>query len=270
MRVLIFWDIYGRIGRNALLKELPALKETYQPTFIIANVDNISSGRWAIEKHVLELERAWVDVMTSGDHIFDNIEKITDYLNKTDSKLIRAANYYENEQFKIPGKGYKILEKNGQKLLLIHFLSNNGMRDAVYNPFLKLGEILSEQTQSVDATIVDFHKEFTSEIYGMAMSFDGQLSFCYGTHTHVQSNDEFIFDAWTGVMNDVGMSGSLYSVIGADLRSVKGRFFTGINKGKIEQSLDPRYVVHGVVVDIEDGKCVHIEKLRLRGRLVNY
>lgn len=208
--------------------------------------------------------------MTSGDHIFDNMEKISAYLNKSDSKLIRAANYYENEKFSIPGKWYKIIEKDGQKLLLIHFLSNNGMRDSVYNPFLKLEEILASQNEKVDAIVVDFHKEFTSEIYGMAMSFDSQVSFCYGTHTHVQSNDEFIFDGWTGVMNDVGMSGSLYSVIGADLRSVQSRFFTGINKGKIEQSLDPRYVVHGVVVDIENGKCVNIEKIRIRSRLVSY
>ena len=75
MKILIFWDIFWRIWRWALKKELPKLKEKYNPDFIIANVDNASSGRWIIEKHALNLEGMWIDVMTWGDHIFDNFDK---------------------------------------------------------------------------------------------------------------------------------------------------------------------------------------------------
>lgn len=268
MKVLIFWDIYWRVWRNALIKELPKLKEKYLPDFVIVNVDNISSWRWPIEKHVLELERCWVDLMTSGDHLFDNIEKITNYLNKDTSKLIRASNYYENNDFIIPWKWYKIIEKNWKTLLVIHLLSGSSMRDNVYNPFLKLQEILDEfKDINFDWIIVDFHKEYSSEIYWMAMSFDTQISFCYWTHTHIQSNDELILEWWTWIINDVWMSGSLYSVIWADLDSVKQRFFTWINKWKIEQSLDTRYVVNWVFVEIIDKKCVQIEKIRIRSRL---
>ncbi len=268
MKILIFWDIYWRIGRNAFLRELPHLQNKYQPDFVIVNVDNISSGRWPIEKHIFELENAWVDVMTAWDHIFDNLERVKNYLQKPDSKLLRAANYYEAPEFFIPWVWEKICEKNGKKMLLIHLLSSTSMRDQVYNPFLKLQEILKKyDTQTFDWIIVDFHKEYTSEIYGMALWFDGKISFAYGTHTHIQSNDELILDGGTGVMNDVGMSGSLHSVIWADLLSVKQRFFSGINKGKIEQSLDARYVVNGVYVEIEENKTTFIEKIRIRGKL---
>lgn len=268
MKILIFWDIYWRIWRNAFLHELPNLKQKYNPDFIIANVDNISSWRGPIEKHIIELEKAWVDLMTSWDHVFDNMEKITDYLNKSNSKLIRACNYYETSDFVIPWKGYKIIEKAWKKLLVIHLLSSNWMRDLVYNPFLKLEEILKNpELINVNWIIVDFHKEFTSEMYWMAMSFDWKISFWYWTHTHIQSNDEMIFDNWTWVINDVWMSWSLYSVIWATLSSVKSRFFNWINKWKIEQSLDHRYVVNWVFVEIEDKKCVNIEKIRIRWKL---
>ena len=110
MKILIFWDVYWRIWRSALKNELAKLKEKYNPDFVIANVENATSWRWAIEKHVVELESLWIDVMTSWDHVFDNIEKIKDYLNKTDSKLIRAANFYENWIYTVPWKWYKIVD----------------------------------------------------------------------------------------------------------------------------------------------------------------
>jgi len=262
MKLLIFWDIYWRVWRNAFLKELPSLKEIYKPDFIIVNVDNISSWRWPIEKHILELERSWVDVMTSWDHFFDNLEEIEDYISKESSPLIRPANYYESSEYKIPWVWYKIFKKNDKKLLVIHLLSSNWMRDSVYNPFLRLGEILSQNEEKVDGIVVDFHKEYTSEIYWMWMLYDGQISFCYWTHTHIQTNDEIILDNWTWLICDVWMSWSLNSVIWADFNSVKKRFITGINKWKIEQSLDKRYVVNWVFVEIENMKCLKIEKIK--------
>lgn len=263
MKILIFWDIYGRIWRNAFLKELPILKQKYQPDFTIVNVDNISSWRWAILKHVVELAEAWVDLMTSWDHVFDNIDKIKDYLNMPNSKLIRPCNYFESQEFKIPWVWYKILQKDGKNLLVIHIISNSWMKDGCYNPFLKIGDLLNELwLEKFDWIIVDFHKEFSSEIYGMAMSYDSKISFIFWTHTHIQSNDDMILDGGTWLINDVGMSWSMYSVIWATLSSVKQRFFTWINKWKIEQSLDPRYVVNWVYVELQDKKCVKIEKIK--------
>lgn len=268
MKLLIFWDIYWRIWRNAFLKEFSALKEKYSPDFSIACVDNISSGRWPIEKHVKMLENVWVDLMTSWDHIFDNTKKITEYLSVENPKLIRPANYYETEFLDIPGVGYRILEKNWKKICVVHLLASNTMRDSVYNPFLKLKEIVSQIDEKMPI-VVDFHKEFSADIYWMWFSFDGEISFVYGTHTHLQTNDEMILDNWTWMIWDVWMSWSQFSVIWATLESVQKRFFSWINKWKIEQSLDKRYVLNWVYIEIDDEnfKTKKIEKIRINSTL---
>ncbi|QFR39452.1 YmdB family metallophosphoesterase [Candidatus Gracilibacteria bacterium 28_42_T64] len=268
MKVLVFGDVYGRVGRGGIKKELPGLIKKHKPDFIIANIENITSGRGPIEKHVLEIEDLGVDVMTGGDHFLDNLQSIYDYLEKTDSKLIRPANFYEQSYYKIPGKGYKIVEKNGKKLLVIHLIANTFMKFDVYNPFLKVQEILkSLENEKFDGIFIDFHKETTSEGYGMAYLLDGKASFVFGTHTHIQTNDELILPQGTGLISDVGMNGPLYSVIGADFESVKKRFLTGLG-GKIEQNLGNDYVVNGVCVEIGDhGKCETIEKIRIRSKL---
>jgi calcineurin-like phosphoesterase len=102
----------------------------------------------------------------------------------------------------------------------------------------------------------------------LAHFLDGQVSFVFGTHTHIQTNDELILPGWTGIISDVWMSWPLYSVIWADFGSVKKRFLTGIGKGKIEQQLDPHYVVNGVCIEVgENRKVTNLEKIRIRGKL---
>lgn len=270
MKVLIFWDIYGRIGRNAFKKHFSELKQKYSPDFIIVNPENISSGRGPIEKHIRELDALWgIDVYTSGNHIFDNMDDILKYLETPNSKLIRPANFYESKHVYTPGKGYKILEKNGKKLLVINLMSSIFMRDEMYNPFLKIDEMLQDFSwETFDGIIIDFHRETTSEIYAMGLLLDGKISFLYGTHTHVQTNDDMILPLWTGILTDVGMSGALYSIIWADFESMKSRFLSWILKWKIDQSLDPHYVVSGCYVEIDKTKkCSLIEKIRLQGKL---
>ncbi len=266
MKLLIFWDIYWRIGRKAVAKELPGLKEKYNPDFVIANVDNLSSGRWAIEKHLLELEKLWVDVMTSGDHIFDNLKKVDDYLDKKDSKLIRFANLYDED---FSGVWYKVFEKNGKKLLVIHLQWEVFMNHKVKNPFREAEEIIKKfEWEKLDSIVIDFHRETASEIYGMANLLDSKISFVYGTHTHIQTNDELILDWGTWLLTDVWMNWALKSVIWATFESVKGRFLNGINKWKIEQSLDKNYVVSACYVKVsENKKCEKIEKIRIRWEL---
>ena len=266
MKVLIFWDIYWRIGRKAFLKHIGELKEKYSPDFVIANVDNITSWKGIIEKHAKLLENAWVDLMTSWDHIFDNFEKIKDYLSKEDSKLIRPLNFYNSS---LQGQWYKILEKNWKKLLVVHLLDEIFMWHKVNNPFLELQKIIKKfENTKLDWVIIDFHKEVSSSTYALAFFLEDKASFVFGTHTHIQSNDELILASWIWILNDVWMSWPLYSVIWASYDSVKNRFLTGINKWKIEQELkDKHYVVSAVVVEIENMKCVNIEKIRIRWEL---
>jgi len=265
MRILVFWDIYWKIWRLALKKELSNLKEKYNPDFIIANIDNITSWRWPIEKHILEMEKLWIDFMTGWDHIFDNLKKIENYLSADSSKILFPANLFSSEFYNFANKWYKIIEKNGKKLLIIHLLWEVFMRDSVYNPFLKVDEILKEfLSEKIDWIIVDFHKEVTSEIKWMWFFLDGRVSFVYWTHTHVQTNDETILENWTWYISDLWMNWASKSVIWADFESVKKRFLTWINRWKINQSTDKNYLINWVFVEIwKEKKCEKIEKIRI-------
>lgn len=269
MKLLIFWDLYWRIWRRALAKELPILKHKYGPDFVIVNWENMTSGRWPIEKHVLEIEKLWVDVITSWDHIFDNYKGLKSYLDSENSKLIRPANFFESDFYKIPLKWYKIIEKNNKKLLVINLMWSVFMSFSVYNPFLKIDEILKELwEEKFDWIIVDFHKETTSEWYWMVNFLDWRVSLVYWTHTHVQTNDDIIFPLWTWFISDIGMNWSFNSVIWADYESVKKRFLTWISKWKMEQSLDENYLVSWLFVEIWDNKkVVRMEKIRINNKL---
>lgn len=142
------------------------------------------------------------------------MDNIGDYMNLPDSKQLRPANFYESQHYTLPGSGVRVFEKNGKKLLVINLISGNFLKDDVYNPFLKVDEILSEHPLSrYDGIVVDFHRESTAESYCMAKWLDGRVSLQYGTHTHVQTNDERIQPLGTGAITDVGMTGALHSSI---------------------------------------------------------
>lgn len=267
MKILAFGDIYGRVWRAALAKELPSLQKQYNPDFIIANVDNVTSGRGAIEKHLIEVKKIGVDIMTWGDHVLDNMHKITDYISDPKSVLIRPANFQQTGDYAIPGKGYRIFEKAGKKLCVIHLIGQVYMPLFVNNPFSEIDRILTElESESFDEIVVDFHKEVTGEIYGMFHYLQSRVSVLFGTHTHVQTNDATILEG-TGFLWDLWMCGPRDAVIGAEFSSVKKRLLTGISRGKIEQSLDENYQVCGAFFSMKKGECVGVEGIRILGKL---
>lgn len=269
MKVLIFWDIYGRVGREAFAKEFPVLREKYAADFYIANIENITGGRGPVTEHAQFIERLWVDIMTTGDHAFDNAPNIYEYFQRKDSLLIRPANFYESSYGSLPWVGYKIIEKAGKKLLVIQLLGEVFMTHNVSNPFLKAEEILqSLHVTAYDACIVDFHRETTAELYGMSYFLDGRVSVVYGTHTHIQTNDAHILKNGTGMISDIGMNGPFDSVIGADYHSVEKRFLSGIQKGKIEQKLSGPYIINALFVEIDDSTkmCVSLENISYTSR----
>lgn len=271
MKILVFWDIYGRVWRKALAKEIGNILDRYKPDFCIANLENCTSGRGPVEKHIHELDALWIDFFSWGDHLFDNLKNIETYLNSRDSKILRPANYYLQNYYDIPGKWYTILEKNGKKLLFIHLIGEVFMSHHVYSPFLKIDEILQELKDTwldYDASIIDFHVEASAEFYGLAHFLDGRVSALFGTHTHVQTNDDMVLPGKTAIISDVGMNGPLYWVIGADFGSVRKRFLTGISKGLISQNLEKQYLISWAVFEIwDDGKALSIEKIRIEGSL---
>lgn len=264
MKVLVFWDIYWRIWRKWFLKEIGNLKEKYQPDFIIANIENITSGRWPVTEHAEKISQAGVDVMTWWDHIFDNIDNISQYFAKNNCNLIRPANFYETWVYKIPWEGSIIIEKGGKKLLVIQLLGEVFMGHKVYNPFLQVDEILKKYDESeYDGVIVDFHRETTAELYGMAHYLKSRVSLVYGTHTHIQTNDAQILEGGTALIGDVGMNGPFDSVIGANFDSVKKRFLSGIQKWKIEQALTKKYIINALFLEIDETtkKTIQIENI---------
>ena len=266
MKILSLGDVFGKMWRRALSIELPKLIKKYSPDIVTANIDNLSSGKWAIEKHVLEMEELGIDVFFSGDHVYDNMKHIENYLNQEHSKLLRPANFYEQVYTPIPWVWARVFEKNWVRVLFVHLLGEAFMNFNVYSPFLKIDEIIWEFKWKYDELVVDFHVEATAEFYGLAHFLDWRASFVYGTHTHVQTNDDIVLPKWTWAMCDIGMCGALYWVIGADYDSVKNRFISWVTKWKIEQKLGAEYQVCGVVYEIKNWKTVWIEKVRINAQ----
>lgn len=134
-----------------------------------------------------------VDVFTGGNHSFAQMDDVRDYMEAPDSPQLRPANFYESKHYRLPGRGVGVFEKDGKKLVVINLISGNFLKDDVYNPFLKVDEILSEhRLADYDGIVVDFHRESTAESYCMAEWLSGRVSLQYGTHTHVQTNDDRI------------------------------------------------------------------------------
>lgn len=263
MKVLIFWDILGRMGRKVLASELPKLKAKYSPDFTVANIENCTSGRWPIVEHAREIEKLWVDIMTSWDHIYDQKDKITSYLSEENSILIRPANFLSYPWN--PWRGYVILQKWDMRLLVVQLIGEVFMNHKVDNPFLKLQHILETiPRESYDACVVDFHRETTAELYGLGKYFDWKISLLYGTHTHIQTADAHIMKWGTGIIADVWMNGPHDGVIGASPESVFPRFLSGIQRWKIEQELHGNSVISALYAEIDTTtlKCQHIEAIR--------
>jgi len=254
------------------MKEFQELKNKYLPDLCIANIENITSGRWPASVHAQLIDNIWVDLMTSWDHIYDNMPDISTYLWKEDCKLIRPANFITSQEFPLLGDWYKIINvaSTWKKLLVIQLLGEVFMNHKVDNPFLKVNEMLdSIPKESYDVCIVEFHRETTAELYGMACYLDSRVALVYGTHTHIQTNDAHILSWWTWVITDVGMNGPFESVIWADFESVKKRFLTWISRWKIQQQLKWKYIINALLVDIDDMTwlCEKIENISFTWRL---
>lgn len=270
MKILVFWDIYGRVGRKAFEKEFQNIKNTHAPDICIANIENITSGRGPAAAHAEFIDSLGVDLMTLWDHSYDNMPNINEYFSKNTGKIIRPANFYESKKYPLPGKWYQIIEKNGVKLLVVQLLWEVFMSHKVYNPFQRLDEIYDEVSRNeYDISIVEFHRETTAEFYGMAHYVWKRAQLIYGTHTHVQTNDAHIMESWLAVLTDVGMNGPFGGVIGAEFSSVEKRFLSWIGRWKIEQKLGKNYIINALICEIDtvNKKATSIENISFTGTL---
>jgi len=216
---LFIGDIIGRPGRRALRRFLPRLREKYAPDFVVANAENAAGGVGITEEVGKELLE-FVDVLTSGNHIWDKKEAIP-YLDR-EPRLLRPANYPPLN----PGRGSYVLEnRDGWKAGVLN-LQGRVFMEPLDCPFRVGEEEVSRLRAATPVIIVDFHAEATSEKQALGWHLDGKVSAVIGTHTHVPTADECILPKGTAYITDVGMVGGYRSVIGIRPEQAIARFLT--------------------------------------------
>ena len=254
MRILVIGDVLSRTGREALRNGLPEMKRKLGVDFCTANVEN-GAGMFGVTRSVLdEISESGVDVMTSGNHVWDKREGITLLDQRAD--ILRPANYPPG----LPGRGWGIFEAGGVKICVINLQGRTFMPD-IDCPFRTADRILSELDPGVKIRVVDFHAEATSEKLALAYYLDGRVSAVAGSHTHVPTADERIFPGGTAYQTDVGMAGPFNSVIGVKPQQVIERFLKGINV-RFQVGGDTP-VIEGMLVDVNEttGKALNVERI---------
>ncbi len=256
MKVLMIGDVVGRPGRLALLDRLQDIREQHAIDLAIMNAENVAGGFSITPDLADQLFASGIDVMTSGNHIFDKHE-ILDYIEKQ-PRLVRPANYPPTS----PGKGMWVGEIRGTPVAVLNFLGRIFMQPAD-DPFRIADELISSLADDVKVRLVDMHAEATSEKIAMGWFLDGRVSAVVGTHTHVQTADERILTEGTAFLTDLGMTGSYSGVIGMKKADVIARFTSAVHR-KAEHSKGDLRICGAIIdVDEETGRARSIERINL-------
>ncbi len=245
-------DVIGKPGRQTVQKLLPGLRQQYKLDMVMANAENAAGGLGLTLTTAEELLEAGVDILTSGNHIWDRRE-IIPYLDE-DMPILRPLNYPPG----VPGRGYIATDK----ALVVNLIGRTfiGNFDC---PFRAMDQLLSEFKDRQPVIIVDFHAEATSEKMAMGRYLDGRVSAVLGTHTHIGTIDAQLLHQGTAYVTDIGMTGPADSIIGDEAESVLQRFLTmlphrlSVGTGKT--------IFNAVLVSIDDesGKATSIDRIDL-------
>ncbi len=255
-RVLLTGDTVSRAGRRVLEERLYDLRQQREIDFVVSNVENAAGGFSITPRIATELFAAGVDVMTSGNHIFDKRE-VLDYI-ETEPRLLRPANYAPG----VPGKGRWVGKVKGIPIAVLN-LQGRAFMPPSDDPFRTADAQLAALEPSVKIILVDMHGEATAEKIGMGRYLDGRVSAVVGTHTHVQTADEQILPGGTAYITDLGMTGPHDGIIGMQTQIVLDRFLKGISPRF--EPCEGGIKLNGLLVDIdeESGKAIHIERISL-------
>ena len=264
MRLLFCGDIVGRSGRDVMLKELPGLRERLDLDFVIANGENAASGFGITEKICRQLFDAGIDVITGGNHSWDQRDIMT-YIAQ-EPRLLPPHNYPAGT----PGRGIGVFNaRRGKKVLVINVMGQLFMED-LDDPFACMTGLLAQYRlgANVDAAVIDFHAEATSEKMAAGHFVDGRVSLLVGTHTHVPTADGMILSGGTAYQSDAGMCGDYDSVIGMDKRVPIERFVKKV-RGERLSVAGGEGTLCAVFVETDDasGLATRMMPLRLGGRL---
>lgn len=257
MRILFIGDVVAKPGRTAVLDRIQDLRDQHEINLAIMNAENLAGGFSITPSLGEQLFASGIDVMTSGNHIFDKKEAIP-YIQKQ-PRLLRPANYPPGT----PGSGIWIGKVTGVPVAVMNLMGRVFMPPSD-DPFRTVDSLLQTIQPDVKVRIVDMHAEATSEKVAMGWYLDGRVSAVVGTHTHVQTSDERILPEGTAYLTDIGMTGSHAGVIGMNTADVIARF-TSVTAGRAgHASGDVRICATVIDVDIETGKARSIERLNLK------
>lgn len=264
MRFLFLGDVVGRSGRGAVLDTLPGLLRRYRLDFVVVNGENAAGGFGITEQIAQDLLDAGADVVTLGNHAFDQRETLV-YISRQ-PQLLRPLNFPKGT----PGAGVGLFKaKNGAEVLVANALGRVFMTE-LDCPFRALDAEFTacRLKHGADAIFVDFHAEATSEKQALAYFLDGRVSAIAGTHTHSPTADERILPAGTAYISDAGMCGDYNSVLGMDTEEPVQRFITRIPRERFRPA-EGTATVCGLAVEIDDstGLALRTKALRLGGVL---
>ena len=255
LRLLFLGDVIGEPGRKAVIEMVPRLKQAWGIDFVVVNGENAAAGRGITGKITIDLLRAGVAVITSGDHIWDQKEVVS-YI-ETEPRLLRPINYPPGT----PGRGSIVLETAKGKVGVINVQGRTFMQPSLENPFRLVDEEVRRLRAETHILFVDMHAETTSEKIAIGRFLDGKVSAVAGTHTHIQTADEQIFPGGTAFICDAGMCGPTESVLGREIQPIIQRFVSSmpvnfpVAKGEVK--------LHGILVDIDPstGKAKSIRRV---------
>jgi 2',3'-cyclic-nucleotide 2'-phosphodiesterase len=255
LTVLFLGDIVGEPGRNAVIGRLPELKARHALDFIIVNGENAAGGRGITGKITIDLLRAGVSVVTTGDHIWDQKDIIA-FLD-LEPRLLRPLNYPDGA----PGSGSIVLETPKGRIGVINVQARTFMQPILENPFLAVEPAVKKMRKETSSIVVDAHGETTSEKIALGRFLDGKVSAVIGTHTHVQTADEQIFPGGTAFMCDAGMCGPVNSILGRKIEPIMNRFISNLPASFPVAGGEVR--LHGALIEIDEstGRALRITRI---------
>ena len=255
VKLLFIGDIVGKPGRKAVRYFLPRLRESHNLDFVVANGENSAGGSGITPATASEIFEAGVDVITCGDHLWDQREVVS--LLNNEPRFVRPDNYPEG----IPGQGYCVQKIADLPPVGVLNLQGQTFMKPIENPFFAAEEAVEELQKQTKIIFVDMHAETTSEKIAMGRFLDGKVSAVIGTHTHVQTADEQIFPGGTAFLCDAGCTGPQESILGREIEPIIQRFLT--HQPQRFGVASKRVTLNGAVVEIDEssGKALHIERV---------
>ncbi|MFB9150272.1 TIGR00282 family metallophosphoesterase [Roseovarius ramblicola] len=265
MKILFVGDVMGRAGRAAVADRLPGLRADWALDFVVVNGENASGGMGLTAAHAKGLLEAGADVVTLGDHAFDQKDMLQEV--ERNERVLRPLNYAKAA----PGRGARVFsDRRGRRILVAQVLGNVFMRRAFDDPFSAVDAVLRTHPLggAVQAALVDVHCEATSEKMAMGHFCDGRASLVVGTHTHIPTADAQILPGGTAFQGDAGMCGDYDSVIGMDKAEPMRRFIAGMGRERFTPAMGA-VTLCGTYVETDDatGRATRIAMVRQGGRL---